>query len=66
MVQNKKNKSQADGQENSGKIWIYSDEVKDHFFNPRNFVTDPKGPKEFDGVGLVGSPAAVIDRKSVV
>jgi len=57
MVQNKKNKSQADGQENSGKIWIYSDEVKDHFFNPRNFVTDPKGPKEFDGVGLVGSPA---------
>lgn len=57
MVQNKKNKSQADGQENSGKIWIYSNEVKDHFFNPRNFVTDPKGPKEFDGVGLVGSPA---------
>ncbi len=37
--------------------WFYSDEVKDHFFNPRNFLDrDPK-EGEFNAMGKVGSPA---------
>ncbi len=56
MNKDKNNQQLGDGQ-GAGGAWVYSAEVKDHFFNPRNFVTDPKGPKEFDGLGLVGSPA---------
>lgn len=37
--------------------WFYSDAVKDHFFNPRNFLDrDPK-EGEFNAMGKVGSPA---------
>jgi len=36
--------------------WLYSAEVKDHFFNPRNFMVDDDGYVA-DGVGMVGSPA---------
>ena len=37
--------------------WAYSDIVKDHFLNPRNFVRDEKEIKDADGVGMMGSPA---------
>lgn len=37
--------------------WFYSDEVKDHFFNPRNFATKDPEKGEFDAMGAVGSPA---------
>lgn len=36
--------------------WVYSDTVKDHFFNPRNILIDEEGYVA-DGVGIVGSPA---------
>jgi len=36
--------------------WLYSDIVKDHFFNPRNFMIDDDDYKA-DGMGMVGSPA---------
>lgn len=36
--------------------WVYSDIVKDHFFNPRNILLDEKNYVA-DGVGVVGSPA---------
>ena len=36
--------------------WVYSDTVKDHFFNPRNILLDEEGYVA-DGVGVVGSPA---------
>lgn len=36
--------------------WLYSDIVKDHFFNPRNILINDK-TYESDGVGIVGSPA---------
>ena len=37
--------------------WFYSDTVKDHFFNPRNFLKDSDELKDFNGFGSVGSPA---------
>ncbi len=36
--------------------WIYSPEVEDHFFHPRNLCEEDE-PEEFDGVGEVGSMA---------
>ncbi len=49
------NNKSADGQNQSGGSWNYSDEVKDHFFNPKNFITG--NPKDYSGLGMVGSPA---------
>lgn len=37
--------------------WLYTDVVKDHFFNPRNFVKDDAEVENFDGHGQYGSPA---------
>ncbi|MFH1405322.1 MAG: iron-sulfur cluster assembly scaffold protein [Patescibacteria group bacterium] len=37
--------------------WFYSDIVKDHFFNPRNFLKEDEGLERFNGIGHVGSPA---------
>ncbi len=43
--------------EDKKESWLYSDTVKDHFFRPRNVqLKDPKSG-EFNGVGMVGSPA---------
>lgn len=36
--------------------WLYSDIVKDHFFNPRNLLIDEENYVA-DGIGIVGSPA---------
>ncbi len=36
--------------------WLYSQTVKEHFFNPKNFLVDDEGYKA-DGMGMVGSPA---------
>ncbi|MDA0208228.1 MAG: iron-sulfur cluster assembly scaffold protein [bacterium] len=40
-----------------GTSWFYSDIVKDHFFNPKNFLDRNPEPGEFNAVGKVGSPA---------
>ncbi len=37
--------------------WLYSETVKDHFFNPRNVLWDDEVSYEADGIGVVGSPA---------
>ena len=55
----KKNlKEQVDIRGNSGEGWLYSDIVKDHFFNPRNFMHYGEEEKfKFNAFGRVGSPA---------
>lgn len=35
--------------------WIYSEKVKEHFFNPKNFLADDPKEGEFDASGEVGS-----------
>lgn len=41
-----------------GTGWLYSDIVKEHFFNPRNFMRYGEEEKfKYNGLGRVGSPA---------
>lgn len=37
--------------------WVYTQTIKDHFFKPRNLITDASKMKDYDGLGMVGSPA---------
>lgn len=37
--------------------WFYSDEVREHFFHPQNFLDHDPAAGEFDAMGKVGSPA---------
>lgn len=39
------------------KSWFYSDVVKEHFFNPKNFLDRDPEEGEFNALGKVGSPA---------
>ena len=47
--------------EKNGKEWFYTNEVKEHFFNPKNLITSreeaEKLTKEYDAYGMEGSPA---------
>lgn len=36
--------------------WVYSDIVKDHFLNPRNFLMGDESQFDYDATGLVGNP----------
>lgn len=36
--------------------WIYTDIVKDHFLNPRNFLMGDEKKFDYDAMGLVGNP----------
>lgn len=37
--------------------WFYSDIVKEHFFNPKNFLDHDPDPSEYNAIGKIGSPA---------
>lgn len=51
-------KEPVDIRANDSGGWLYSDIVKDHFFNPRNFMQYGEEEKfKFNGLGRVGSPA---------
>lgn len=39
-----------------GQDWVYSDIVKDHFLNPRNFLMGDESKFDYDAVGIVGNP----------
>lgn len=41
---------------NEGQDWIYTDTVKDHFLNPRNFLMGDENKFECDATGIVGNP----------
>lgn len=45
----------ADGKDH-GQDWVYTDIVKDHFLNPRNFLMGDESQFDFDAVGIVGNP----------
>ncbi len=36
--------------------WVYSDIVKEHFLNPRNFLMGDEKSFDYDAVGIVGNP----------
>lgn len=42
---------------NNSSGWLYSKIVKEHFFHPRNFVVKGKPKFQYNGEGMVGSPA---------
>lgn len=48
-------KPNVDVEDITGSEWVYSDKVRKHFFEPQNFTT--KAPDDFNGLGMVGSPA---------
>lgn len=41
---------------NEGEDWIYTETVKDHFLNPRNFLMGDESKFEADATGIVGNP----------
>lgn len=36
--------------------WIYSETVKEHFLNPRNYLMGDESAFDYDAVGMVGNP----------
>ena len=36
--------------------WVYSDAVKEHFLNPRNFLMGDESKYVYDAKGIVGNP----------
>lgn len=39
-----------------GEDWVYSEKVKEHFLDPRNFLMGDEKNFDFDAVGTVGNP----------
>ncbi len=39
-----------------GQDWVYTEIVKDHFLNPRNFLMGDESQFKYDAVGTVGNP----------
>jgi len=42
-----------DVKDTNDRRWLYSETIKDHFFNPRNFLAEEPKNEEFDALGVV-------------
>lgn len=42
--------------QNNQAPWVYSETVKEHFLNPRNFLMGDESQYQYDAVGVVGNP----------
>lgn len=42
--------------QNNQAPWVYSQTVKEHFLNPRNFLMGDESQYQYDAVGVVGNP----------
>ena len=40
----------------AGTPWVYTDTVKEHFLNPRNFLMGDETKYDYDAKGIVGNP----------
>ena len=41
----------------TGNSWVYTKEVKEHFFKPKNLLFEDPAKAKYDAEGVVGSPA---------
>jgi len=42
---------------NTGNSWVYTKQVREHFFKPKNLLLENPKEARYDGEGVVGSPA---------
>ncbi len=56
-IKKERNKCDDVVSQDGTKSWFYSDEVKEHFFNPKNFAYNDPDPAKYNAFGEFGSPA---------